>query len=165
VEPSSQSGEALVSLSLAGPLWRRDGASVAPAGSDSDHEGDNEYAARNAAAIAWIQAAFAEARDRDSAAVMAIGEDDPGFDTSDATRAPLRDPKTLAETDGYQAFLTELRSQTITFRRPVVYVHGDSHYFRIDKPLLDESGRRLENFTRVETFGDNAGNGNTTCTG
>jgi len=38
-------------------------------------------------------------------------------------------------------------------------VHGDSHYFRIDKPLLDAQGRRLENFTRVETFGNNAANG------
>ena len=39
-------------------------------------------------------------------------------------------------------------------------MHGDSHYFRIDKPLLDAQGRRLENFTRVETFGDNQANGN-----
>jgi len=37
----------------------------------------------------------------------------------------------------------------------VAYVHGDSHYFRVDKPFLDAKGRRLENFTRVETFGDN----------
>ncbi len=44
--------------------------------------------------------------------------------------------------------------------RPVAYVNGDSHYFRIDKPLQDASGRRVENFTRVETFGDNQGNGN-----
>jgi hypothetical protein len=36
----------------------------------------------------------------------------------------------------------------------VMLVHGDSHYFRIDKPLLGtNSGRRLENFTRLETFG------------
>jgi hypothetical protein len=47
----------------------------------------------------------------------------------------------------------------IEFRRPVAYVHGDSHYFRVDKPFLDAQGRRLENFTRVETFGDNQGNG------
>jgi hypothetical protein len=47
----------------------------------------------------------------------------------------------------------------IAFGRPVAYVHGDSHYFRVDKPLLDSRGRRLENFTRVETFGDNQGNG------
>jgi hypothetical protein len=30
----------------------------------------------------------------------------------------------------------------------------------VDKPFLDEQGRRLENFTRVETFGDSAANGN-----
>ena len=47
----------------------------------------------------------------------------------------------------------------ISFRKPVVYVHGDTHYFRVDKPLLDGDGKRLENFTRVETFGDNAPNG------
>ena len=37
-------------------------------------------------------------------------------------------------------------------------VHGDSHYFRIDKPFLDSQGRRLENFTRLETFGDHQEN-------
>jgi hypothetical protein len=30
---------------------------------------------------------------------------------------------------------------------------------RIDKPFQDAQGRRLENFTRVETFGDNQANG------
>jgi hypothetical protein len=38
-------------------------------------------------------------------------------------------------------------------------VHGDSHYSRVDKPFLDAQGRRLENFTRVETFGNNQNNG------
>jgi hypothetical protein len=46
-----------------------------------------------------------------------------------------------------------------------VLVHGDSHYFRIDKPLLDATdqqvpaGNRIENFTRVETPGNNAQSG------
>ena len=53
-----------------------------------------------------------------------------------------------------------MRDETIAFGRPVVYVHCDSHYFRVDKPLLDAAGQRLENFTRVETFGDNQANGN-----
>lgn len=39
-------------------------------------------------------------------------------------------------------------------------VHGDSHYFRVDKPLQDSQSRRIENFTRVETFGDHPENGN-----
>jgi hypothetical protein len=56
-------------------------------------------------------------------------------------------------------FLSALRTDTIAFQKPVVLVYGDSHYFRIDKPLVDTQGRRLENFTRLETFGDNAING------
>jgi hypothetical protein len=33
-------------------------------------------------------------------------------------------------------------------------VHGDSHLFRIDKPLVGSRSRRIiENFTRVETVG------------
>jgi hypothetical protein len=86
------------------------------------------------------------------------------WDQSDGTRAPLGDPKTLAETDGkpdgFQDFLLALRDQVVAFRKPVAYVHGDSHYFRIDRPFLDSQGLRLENFVRVGTFGDNQGNGN-----
>jgi hypothetical protein len=95
---------------------------------------------------------------------MLISQANPGFDRSDATRAPLRDPQTLAETDGqpdgFQSFLAAVRNEVVAFRKPVAYVHGDSHYFRIDRPMLDSLGRRLENLTRVETFGDNQGNGN-----
>ena len=47
----------------------------------------------------------------------------------------------------------------IAFEKPVAYVHGDSHYYRVDKPFQNDKGQRLENFTRVETFGDNAANG------
>jgi hypothetical protein len=123
-----------------------------------------EYQAREAADEQWLQQTFDEAKASGSAGVMIVWQADPGFDASDGTRAPLRNPKTLAETDGaadgYQAILSKLRTLTIDFRKPVVLVHGDSHYFRVDKPLQDSQGRRLENFTRVETFGDNQGNGN-----
>jgi hypothetical protein len=122
----------------------------------------SEEAARNAADIDWLSATFAEAKARHAAAVMLIFQADPGWDGSDATRAPTRDPKTLAETDGaadgFQSFLTALRDQTIAFGKPVAAVHGDSHYFRIDHPLQDANGRRVQNFTRVETFGDHQEN-------
>jgi hypothetical protein len=123
-----------------------------------------EYAARNLADIAWMRETFAVAKSEGSAAVMLITQGNPGWDASDGTRAPLRNPRTLAETDGqpdgYQQFLLALRDEVVAFRKPVAYVHGDSHYFRIDRPFQDAQGRRLENFTRVETFGDNQGNGN-----
>jgi len=122
-----------------------------------------EWAARNQANIAWLREAFRFAAARQSAAVMIVSQANPGWDASDPTRAPLRDPKTLAQTDGqpdgFQDYLLALREEVIAFRRPVAYVHGDSHYHRVDKPLLDAQGRRIENFTRVETFGDNQANG------
>jgi hypothetical protein len=122
-----------------------------------------EFAARNAADIAWLQETFAVAKSRGSAAVMLISQADPGWDLSTGVGAPLRDPKTLVETDGlpdgFHDFLVTLRTEVTAFQRPVAYVHGDSHYFRVDKPFLNSTGQRLENFTRVETFGDNQANG------
>jgi hypothetical protein len=129
-----------------------------------------EWAARNAANIEWLKATFAEATAQQAAGVMLIMQANPGWDATDGTRAPTRDPKTLAETDkdaagkpipdGYQAFLTALRDATVAFGKPVAAVHGDSHYFRVDKPLQDAAGRRVQNFTRVETFGDHAESNN-----
>jgi len=123
-----------------------------------------EFQARNQANIAWLRETFALAKARRSAAVMIVAQADPGWDLSDVTRAPLRDPKTLAETDGlpdgFQEYLLALRDEVIAFKKPVAYVNGDSHYFRTDRPFLDSLGRRLENFTRVETFGDNQANDN-----
>lgn len=123
-----------------------------------------EFTARNAANIQWLRETFQNAKARNAAAVMLIAQANPGWDLTDGTRAPLRDPRTLAQTDGqpdgFKDYLLALRDEVIAFRKPVAYVHGDSHYFRVDKPFLDSQGRRLENFTRVETFGDNAANGN-----
>jgi len=123
-----------------------------------------EFGMRNEANIEWLHETFARAQAERSSAIMLISQADPGFDLSDQTRAPLRDPRTLVQADtqpdGFHDFLVALREDAVKFRRPVVYVHGDSHYFRIDKPLLDSLGRRLENFTRLETFGDNQANGN-----
>jgi hypothetical protein len=122
-----------------------------------------EFAARNAATTAWMLETFDVAKARGSAAIMLISQADPGWDLSTGVGAPLRNPRTLVETDGlpdgFHDFLVALRDQVVAFRKPVAYVHGDSHYFRVDKPFLDSLGRRLENFTRVETFGDNQQNG------
>jgi hypothetical protein len=130
------------------------------------HVGDTgdpaEFAARNQADTDWLNQTFAEAKAHGDSAIMLVSQADPGFDLTDGTRGPLRDPKTLHETDkyagaqdGYHMWLTTLRNLVIDWGKPVAYVHGDSHYLRVDKPLLDVNGKRVDNFTRVETFGDN----------
>jgi len=125
-----------------------------------DYPDPVEYAARNAAGIQWMKDTFTTAASQNCVAVMLITQADPGFDDTDAARAPTRNANTLVEddaakaTDGFHDFLVALRAQVIAFGKPVAYVHGDSHYFRVDKPLLDAAGKRVTNFTRVETFGD-----------
>ena len=75
---------------------------------------------------------------------MLVIQANPGFELAPSART------------GFNDFLTALEAETITFGGPVVLVHGDSHYFRIDKPMIGtRSRRRVENFTRVETFGEN----------
>jgi hypothetical protein len=121
-----------------------------------------EWAARNAANVAWLQDSFQVATQRHSAALMIISQANPGWHPFENDASP-RNPVTLvqldAKPDGFRDFLLALRAAVIAFGNPVAYVHGDTHTFRIDKPLLDAQGRRLENFTRLETFGDNAANG------
>jgi hypothetical protein len=118
-----------------------------------------EYDARNAADKQWLQETLDEASAKGSAGVMIIWQADPCFDATGSQGAPVRNPVSLVEMDGkpdgFQDILLRLRSLTIAFKKPVVLVHGDSHYFMVDKPLLAAQGRQVENFTRVETFGDN----------
>src|SRR5881409_699027 len=118
--------------------------------------------------VAWMQATFQVAQTRRSAAVMFIAQGNPGWDLTDGTRAPLRDPKTLVETDGqpegYHEFLSALRDEVIAFRKPVAYVHGDSHYFRVDKPLQarDAGSKTSPASRRLVTT---RGMATTTCSG
>ena len=55
---------------------------------------------------------------------------------------------------GFNEWVKVLEEGTVAFRRPVALVHGDTHYFRIDKPLVSAKIKgRVQHFTRVETFG------------
>lgn len=107
-------------------------------------EADAEYFERNTANLAWMQEAFEIAKHDNSKGVMLIIQANPGFELSPT--APNR--------TGYNDFLAALEAETLAFTKPVVLVHGDTHSFQINKPLFSsKSKRRIENFTRVETFG------------
>ena len=45
-----------------------------------------------------------------------------------------------------------LIAETRAFSGEVVLVHGDIHFFKVDKALVDQA-HLIPNFTRVETFG------------
>ncbi|MEG4940064.1 hypothetical protein [Microcoleus sp. F4-D5] len=110
-------------------------------------EADREYADRNSANLAWIEECFALAKRSNSKGIVLVAQANPGFelDPTDKRRS------------GYNDFIATLETETGNFPGQVVFVHGDTHYFRIDKPLphfTDETQLpRMKNFTRVETFG------------
>lgn len=125
-------------------------------------EMDDEYAARNEANLWWLQEAFQLAKRNDSAAVVVVSHANPQFGNTwpalMQNRYLLRgvglSPPDVPRFTGFDDFLSALEHETLAFKKPVVYVHGDSHTFRVDKPLVGSTSRRsIENFTRVETFG------------
>ena len=101
---------------------------------------DSAVVRRTAAAIAWMDSAFAIARrDSLSGVVIAIHAD-PHFG--------------LGRRSPYEGFLTRLAEHTASFPGQVLFIHGDSHEYRVDHPLMRPgTSQPLDNFTRLETYG------------
>lgn len=59
------------------------------------------------------------------------------------------------EDGGFEDLLEALAEESSSFERPVLLLHGDTHVYRLDKPLVNPPGDApvVRNLTRVETFG------------
>jgi len=105
---------------------------------------DGEYTARTAANLAWLAESFALARAEEALGVAVLFQADPRFDR----------PAGSASRRGFDETLAALEKEVRAYARPVALLHGDSHRFRVDHPLVDPAtGSTLERFTRVITFG------------
>jgi hypothetical protein len=123
------------------------------AGVDGETRSDVEIArqrgeevARKAANIDWLRQGFAYAANVRAKGVMVIWQADLNFNNEQH----LSDARSW---DAFPDYANALQSNTVSFPGQVALVHGDSHYFKIDKPLNGPNGGVLANFTRVETFG------------
>ena len=122
-------------------------------------DADNaEYIARDAQNIAFMKESFQAAKDGAAAGVMIVIQADPVFDLPETESVDERATvvSTLAPHDGYDAFLATLIAETKAFTGQVVLVHGDNHFFRVDKPLMQQTMKKtdlVKNLTRVENFG------------
>lgn len=103
---------------------------------------DAEVQRRTAAALAWLDETFAQAATENSVGVFLMIHANPGLEFI----------LTGVDRTGFQQFLAALEAHVVAYGKPVMLAHGDSHYFRIDKPRL-AARSFLKNFTRVETFG------------
>jgi hypothetical protein len=127
----------------------------------ADCDADNaEYQARDAANIQWLHDGFALAKSRHMHGLMLVLQADVGFDLPETEET---NEHRLSKFAGYTAFLTALVAEAQAFDGEVVFVHGDQHFFKVDKPLNQEfndpdpivpaNGHLIRNITRVETFG------------
>jgi len=54
---------------------------------------------------------------------------------------------------GFADWIAALRETAEAFARPILLLHGDSHRFTVDRPLLDAHGAAYGHVMRVESFG------------
>ena len=111
--------------------------------------GNKEYEERDAANVAWMADAFKLARDSKAPGIVLVWQGDPGFDLPETEDVNERDNP---GSSGYTNFLGKLVAETENYAGQVLVVHGDTHFFKLDKPLYSPT-KVLPNLTRLQTFG------------
>jgi hypothetical protein len=92
---------------------------------------------RTAAVLDWMREAFRVAREREAPALVL------------ATQADL-----FSGSSAYAEILQTLADESRRYAGQVLLVHGDTHVYRFDKPLVDaKTGAAVANVTRVEVPG------------
>jgi hypothetical protein len=101
---------------------------------------DAEHERRMSAVFEWLDEAFKFAELRRLSAVVLFMQANPGLDA----RIRLRP----GSADGFAALRRVLVTQARWFEGPVILVHGDTHEFRVDRPLAGAAS-----LVRIETDG------------
>ena len=106
-------------------------------GHDNNAGMPQESAPRTAALVEWMREAFTLARKRNHPAVV-LG-----------VQANL-----WSGNAAYRPILAALAEEAKRYKGAVLVVHGDTHWYRFDQPLVDpSSGQKVENVTRLEVHG------------
>jgi hypothetical protein len=126
-------------------------------------EMDAEAEERTSANIAWMRQAFADAKRDNSIGLVLITQANPGFETKWTPSLidryfrlfPGVTPPKQLPPSGFDALLAALEAEMQTYDKPTLFIHGDTHIFHVNRPLLNKKTNRFfENFTRLEVFGD-----------
>ena len=108
-----------------------------------------EYLERDTANIDWMRQAFSSAKAQKARGLVLVFQADPGFDLPETEEL---DESLAPRYSGYRNFLAGVVTETEKIAGQVLLVHGDTHFFKVDKPLYSPT-RLLPNLTRLQTFG------------
>jgi len=126
-------------------------------------EMDTEHFERKAANIAWLRSMFSAAKESGSLGLVLMTHANIGFENYWPPEPKARYFRPFVRRGGaipayrtaFDDYASTLRDELENYRKPVAFLHGDTHLFRIDKPMYSQiTGRLFDNFTRVETFGN-----------
>ena len=126
-------------------LWTKNGvvfATIHVVGSNDnrgfDAANDAEQRCRWAANRAWIEGALRLAEGPDRRGLVLVTQANPWESSRDKVYEPL---------------LAQVAVGARRLGKPVLFVHGDTHTYRTDRPFRDSRGETVENAVRLETFG------------
>jgi hypothetical protein len=106
-------------------------------GPDNNARAPQESRPRTAALLEWMREAFRAGRERKAPALVL------------ALQGNL-----WSGNPGYQQILAVLADEAQRYDGAVLVVHGDTHWYRFDQPLVDQRTRaRIGNVWRLEVFG------------
>ena len=106
-------------------------------GPNNNRRQPRESKPRTAALLDWMRETFAIARSRGLPAVVI------------ALHADL-----WTGNSAFAVILATLADEARRYGGSVLVIHGDTHWYRFDQPLIDpQSGQRISNVTRLEVFG------------
>ena len=125
--------------------WTRNGvvfATIHVVGSNDnrgfDSVNDAEQRCRAAANRAWLESALRLAEGPGRRGLVILTQANPWERSRDNV---------------YDGLLAQVAAGAKRLAKPVLFVHGDTHTFRTDRPFRDGSGTRVDNAVRLETFG------------
>lgn len=125
-------------------------ASVHVVGSLNNFDGSRpetvqEYEKRNAANIAWIDAAFRQAQQASARGLVLFWQ-------ANVHATPRRDPGADFAIP-FRGTIEAVTRGAAVFNKPVLVVYGDFHFFEV-RPFLDLKKRPVANVTRLQVYGD-----------
>ncbi len=109
---------------------------------------DAEYRQRMSAVTAWIDEAERLVTEKKLAGLVLLSQANPDFEETWHAKAHAGAP------DGFAEFRAALRTLAKRLAKPILFVHGDTHSYQLDRPLKDPAtGAPFSNFTRLEVWG------------
>ncbi|MEO7741616.1 MAG: hypothetical protein ABIR98_01590 [Usitatibacter sp.] len=102
-----------------------------------DRANDAEARCRNEANGLWLEQAVRASERSETRALVILLQANPWHSRHRA----------------YDALLRQVQDSARRVKRPVLFVHGDTHNQRVDQPFLDTLGNPIHNLVRLETFG------------